>query len=281
MKRMRILGLALVAVFALVAITAGAASASKPTWKACIKAEPKNTGNFSDKVCSIASEPGKGKYEKVSGIGKGKGFKGKGGEASLHNVIPGKGDIKVTCASFKDSGSVVAPSGVAKVTAEFKKCKSLGAPCKTEGGKKEVITTKSMAGSLGYMTAAKSSAGTSLTSEAEPGSGYLAEFECEGLAKVRVHGAVIGEHTPFGTIGKTSSDVYSVAPWLGELAPGYTPLVNQPGFEFTGTKFEEPVGVLLTELNGPETGNEWAPVGGLPSGQEGTAENKGESLGVS
>ena len=51
MKRMRILGLALVAVFALAAITAGAASA-KPTWKACVKAEPKNTGNYSDKTCT-------------------------------------------------------------------------------------------------------------------------------------------------------------------------------------------------------------------------------------
>ncbi len=103
MKRMRILGLALVAVFALVAITAGAASA-KPQWKACIKTEPKNTGNFTDKNCSINGPVGTSKYELVAGIGKGKGFKGKGGEASLHNVIPGKGDIKVTCASFKDKG---------------------------------------------------------------------------------------------------------------------------------------------------------------------------------
>jgi len=59
MKRMRILGLALVAVFALVAITAGAASA-KPQWKACVKTEPKNTGNFSDKLCSVGA-PGTGK----------------------------------------------------------------------------------------------------------------------------------------------------------------------------------------------------------------------------
>jgi hypothetical protein len=276
MKRMRILGLALVAVFALVAITAGAASASKPTWKACVKAEPKNTGNYSDKACSV-EVGGTGKYEKVVGIGKGKGFKGKGEEGSLHNVIPGKGDIKVTCASFKDAGSVVAPSGVAKVTVAFKKCKSLGAPCKTEGGKKEVIETKSLAGSLGYLNKAHTAAGISLTSEAEPGAGYLVDFECEGLAKVRVHGAVIGAHVPFNVIGKESKDVFSVGPYLGELAPGYTPLVNVPAFE----EGEEPVGVLMTELNGPETGNEWAPAGGLPSGLEGTATNKGESLGVS
>ena len=60
MKRMRILGLALVAVFALAAITAGAASA-KPTWKACVKAakNPKRKipGNYTDKYSVSAPEP--------------------------------------------------------------------------------------------------------------------------------------------------------------------------------------------------------------------------------
>ena len=274
MKSMRILGLALAAVFALAAFTASSAMASKPTWKACVKSE-KGKGEFSDKLCSVGAG-GTGSYNLVEGIGKGKGFKGKGGTAILHNVIPGKGDIKVECASFKDSGSVAAPSGVFNVTSEFKKCKSLGAPCKTEGGKKETITTNKLAGSLGYLNKAHSAAGESLTSEAEPGTGYLATFECEGLAKVRVHGAVIGALSPFGVVSKESSSVFSVGPYLGELAPGYTPLVNPPAFE----EGAEPVGVLMTELNGPETGNTWQPEGGLPSGQEGTALNKGESLEV-
>ena len=134
-----------------------------------------------------------------------------------------------------------------------------------------------MAGSLGYMDKAHTAAGQSLTSEAEPGTGYAVEFECEGLAKVRVHGAVIGALSPFNVIQKESATTFSVGPYLGELAPGYTPLVNPPAFE----EGEEPVGVLLTELNGAETGNEWAPAGGLPSGLEGTAVNKGEALGVS
>jgi hypothetical protein len=278
MKRMRILGLALVAVFAFAAMTASGASASKPVWKFCAKAakvgKTTPTGEFSDKNCSVAA-PG-GKYQLEAGIGKGKGFKGKGGKAILHNVVPGKGDIKVECASFKDEGSVVAPSGVAKVKSTFSKCKSLGAPCKTEGGKKETITTSSLAGSLGYLNKAHTAAGESLTDEAAPGSGFLATFECEGLAKVRVHGAVIGSLSPFGSISKESTTTFTVGPFLGELAPGYTPLVNPPAFE----EGAESVGVLLTELNGPETGNEWAPEGGLPSGQEGEAENKGEALEV-
>ena len=287
MTRTRIVGLALAAVVALAALTAAGASASKPQWKVCEKTtknlEKKYTGKFTEKLCAVEATEGQiaegkvNKYELVAGIGKGKGFKGKGEKATLHNVIPGKGDIKVECASFKDSGSVIAPSGVFNVKAEFKKCKSLGAPCKTEGGKTETITTNLLAGELGYLTTAKNSAGESLTSQLEPGTGIQAEFECEGLAKVRVHGAVIGALEPFGVVSKESKSVFSVAEFgLGQPESKS----NVPGFEFNGTGFEEPVGVLLTELNGPETGNTWQPEGGLVSGQEGTANNKGERLEV-
>lgn len=282
MKSMRILGVALAAVFALAAITATAASA-KPTWKACEKTakneEKKYTGQYTDKLCSVSAteaeiaEGKHNKYELVEGIGKGKGFKGKGEEAVLHNVIPGKGDITVVCKSFKDSGNVVAPSGVVNVKSEFKGCKSLGSPCKS-GTKKETITTETLAGELGYLNKAHTAAGESLTNQAEPGVGYLAQFECEGLAKVRVHGAVIGSLSPFGAVSKTSTTQFAVAEYgIGQPES----LSNPPAFE----EGEEPVGVLLTELNGPETGNTWQPEGGLVSGQEGTANNKGEALEVS
>ncbi len=265
MTRMRILGLALVAVFALVAFAAASASAT-PNWYECAK---NKTAKY-EKGCT--KEGGKGGYELKIGVGKGKAFKGKGEKAILHNVVPGKGDIKVECASFKDEGKVAAPNKVYGVKSTFSKCKSLGAPCKTEGGKKETITTNALAGELGWLNKEAKVAGESLTNEAAPGSGYLATFECEGLAKVRVFGAVIGSVAPVGSFAKETTTIFAVGPYLGEVAPGYTPLVNPPAFE------EGAVGVLLTELNGPETGNKWEPAGGLPSGQEGTAVNKGEDL---
>jgi hypothetical protein len=266
MKRTRILGLALVAVFALAGLTAAGASAS-PHWFECKKV----TGAKLEKGC--AKEGGKGGYELVEGIGKGKAFKGKGGLAILHNVIPGKGDIKVECASFKDSGKIALPDVNFGVTAEFKGCKSLGAPCQNEGGKKETIKTNVLSGKLGWLNKAGKVAGASLTNEATPNTGYLAEFECTGLAKVRVFGAVIGEQTgDVETISKVTHAIYKVGEYLGEPKPEYKPLVNPPAFE------EGPVGFLRTELNGPETGNTWQPEGGLPSGQEGNAENKGEAL---
>jgi hypothetical protein len=275
MKRMRILGLCLVAVFAVGVVSAATASAAEPGWYECAKAPKEGKtylGKYSDKGCTSKVESG-GKYELQPGVGKGKEFKGKGGKAILHNVIPGKGDIKVECGSFKDSGKVAAPNIQFNVVSIFSKCKSLGAPCKTPGGKKETITTEKLAGTLGYLNKAGKVVGADLSNEAKPGSGYLAQFECEGAAKVRVFGAVIGQQTgDINVISKESSTVFSVGPYLGEVSPGYTPLVNQPKFEGGPTE------ILLTELNGPETGNTWAPEGGLPSGQEGTAANKGESL---
>jgi hypothetical protein len=272
MKSMRILGLALAAVFAFAAFTAAAASAT-PTWKACVKSV-KGKGEYTDKTCATPAG-GTGSYNLVEGIGKGKGFKGKGGKATLHNVIPEKGDIKVECASFKDSGSIAVPNKVTNVVAEFKKCKSLGAPCKSEGAPKETIKTHKMTGGLGWLNKAGNKAGESLTSEETPNTGYLAEFECEGLAKVRVFGAVIGEIGPVGVVSKESTSTFAVGEYVGEPKPGYKPLTNPPAFE------EGPVGVLRTELNGPETGNTWQPPGGLPSGQEGVAVNKGEALMIS
>jgi hypothetical protein len=267
MRNMRILGLALVAVFAIGALAAGSASAN-PHWYECAK----EAGGKFEKGC--AKEGGKGGYTLKEGIGKGKAFKGKGSKAILHNVIPGKGDIKIECASFKDSGKVAMPDKEFDVIAVFAKCKSLGAPCKTVGGKKETITTVKLAGNLGWLNKAKNEAGASLFNEAEPNgpAAYLASFECEGLAKVRVHGGVIGALEPVGVLSKEATSTYTVGEFLGEVSPGYKPLTNPPAFE------EEEVGVLRTELNGPETGNTWQPEGGLPSGQEATAVNKGESL---
>jgi hypothetical protein len=264
MKRIRAFGLTLFAGLLIAGLTAGGASAN-PHWYECAK----EAGGKLEKGC--AKEGGKGGYVLREGIGKGKSFKGKGGGAILHNVIPGKGDIKIECASFKDSGSVGVPDKEFNVVATFSKCKSLGAPC-ASGSKKETITTNKLAGNLGWLKKASNQAGASLTSEAAPDTGYLAEFECTGLAKVRVHGAVIGTIAPVAVLSKEATSSFAVGPYLGEVSPGYTPQTNPPAFE------EESVGVLLTELNGPETGNVWSPEGGLPSGQEATATNKGELL---
>lgn len=92
MKRIRIVGLCLVAVFALSAVAVSAASAeTAPTYKVCAKV--KETGKFNDKKCSVASKGGKkeGDYELSEwSAAKKKAFTGKNGVSTLFSYIPEK-----------------------------------------------------------------------------------------------------------------------------------------------------------------------------------------------
>jgi len=278
MKRIRIMGLCLVAIFAVSAVAAMSASAAEPSWYECGKAAKVGkfyTGKYINKTCTEVSGTSTGKYELVPGVGKSKNFKGTGGKGILHNVIPGKGDIKVECASFKDEGVAVMPNAEANVKVSFSKCKSLGAPCASAGAKKEEIKTNAMAGQLGYISKEGTVVGVDLANQAEPGTGMITEFECTGVAKVRVHGSVIGVQSgDINAINKVSTVTYAVANYLGEIEAGYKPLTNIPSFEGGSPD------LLATELNAEETGFTWQPPGGLPTGQEGTATNKGEAIEV-
>jgi len=264
MKRMRILGLAILAVFALGAITAAGASATEPGWYECAK----EAGGKFEKGCG--KEGGKGGYTVKPGIGKGKAFKGKGGLAKLHTSIPGKGDIPVECEKFKDEGHAALPNLQVKVVAKFSKCKFAGLPCQS-GVKSGEIVTNSLAGELGYVSKEPLVVGGSLYSEASPGPGFEAEFTCTGAAKIRVHGGVIGTQTgDINAFSKTSEIKYELIE--AELIPGFKSKINKD------TKFEGgPFTVLLTEF---EQGKGWEPEGGLPSGQEASAANKGEAIEV-
>jgi hypothetical protein len=239
-----------------------------PVWYECAKGAK---GKGFEKGC--AKEGGKGGYELKIGVGKGKAFKTKGGEAKLHTVVPEKGDVPVVCGSFKGSGNAVVPDRVAKVVTVFSKCKAAGAPCQS-GSKKETIETKATEGELGYLSKTGPKVGLELQPE---GGGFFATFTCTGVAGVRTAGSVIAEVTgDVDKFSKTSQNVFTVGAYLGEVeyAPGkkFTPLVNEPFFEGSGTPH-----LLLSEF---EQGKGWEPEGGLPSGQEATASIKGEELGI-
>src|ERR1700729_2711893 len=96
--RLKIMGLCLVAMFALTAMVSASASAAEPEFYECAKVAG---GKFADKKCSTPGSGKTAKYELQEGIGKGKGgkhaFKGKGGKATLHTpAVSGE----VTCKSF-------------------------------------------------------------------------------------------------------------------------------------------------------------------------------------
>jgi len=240
MKSIRILGVVALAMFALFAVTAAGASAAEPAYFECAKV----TGGKFEKGCG--KEGGKGGYELKEGIGKKHGFKGKGGKATLHTAAV-KGEV--TCGGFKDSGELTSPTTQGKVLSTFSKCTSLGKNCNSPSAKKGTITTNLLSGTLGRIKGTE--VGVAL--KAETGT-VLAEFECEGLIKVKVTGSVIGHISPVNTFSKVSTDTFIVV------------AEEQDVKKFEGSAEEH---VLLSEINGN---------GPFPSGQEATATNKGENL---
>jgi len=245
MRRMKMMGLCLVALFALTAVAVSSASAAEPAFYECAKT---TGGKFSNKTCSAPGEGKTGKYELKEGIGKGKIFKGKGGSATLHTPAVGG---EVVCKSFKDSGFVNSPTTENKVISEFKTCTSLGKKCASPGEKAGTIKTTDLKGVLGYINKAKKEVGVALS--AESGS-VLAEFNCEGLEIVTT-GSVIGRQLgDINTFSKTSESVFKVN---GE---GFQEVKN---FEGGATQ------VLESKINGS---------GPFESGQQAEATNKGEEL---
>jgi hypothetical protein len=255
MRRMKMMGLCLVALFALTAVAVSSASAAEPAFYECHKLTAKPyTGKYTDKACTkeaTAEEKAAGKknkYELQEGIGaKGKGFKGKGGKATLHTPAVGG---EVTCKSFGDSGNITTPTTEGKVISEFKTCESLGKKCSSPGAKAGLIKTNPLKGVLGYINKGKKEVGVALS--AETGS-VLAEFNCEGLEIVTT-GSVIGTIAPVDVFTKTETNVFAVN---GE---GFQAIKN-----FEGGANQE----LVSKINGS---------GPFPSGQQAEAVNKGEEL---
>lgn len=163
MKRFKIVGLCLIAAFALSAVAASAASAAKPEFQGKVAKE------FTSK-----------------------------GEAATLKVKEG---ITVKCAASTDVGKLNTgtPEGGAKkegtVTVKFTKCLAAGVDaCHSTsplGGAEEIIT-KELAMTLGYIKKSTSEVGVDLSAAT------LAEFECAiGTGeKVAVTGSVIGKIEP-------------------------------------------------------------------------------------
>ncbi len=291
--RMRIVGLALVAVFALAGIVAAGASAA-PEWKGCVKTEPKNTGRYTDKLCTVESPTGEGKYELVPSVGKGKGFKGKGGATILHTRnprnpeqrgIPGPEDVELECTGVKYEGKLALPNLIKEAVVTFKGCKLLGSRCGS-GIEQAVIVTNSLAGE---MVDIEGGSGVGLLLEAEAGpTAPLATFTCrymshygsEELFTTNLLGSVIAERTgDVGEISKEAQDHFVVGPAWGEVTwkmpfgpVKYTPLVNLPTHQTGGPNDEHFLESEITEAGHME------PYGTLPSGLEGVTNEKGEAL---
>jgi hypothetical protein len=256
MKTIRVVAPCLIAAGALLACGASSAlGAGTPAWFACAKALPKNTGNYTDKYCSEPSAPGEGKWELQEGIGKGKGFKGKGGPAILH-VKTWLGDNKVECAKSKSTGKYEAPNREREVTVSFSKCVALFTKsCTTPGAKKGEIKVTGLQGELGYLEEEPTSVGLKLESEANPGpTGELATFECENLSTTLLGGVIGVMSKDIDTISKESETTYVATEAIGEHefeGFKYIPLVNPLGWASEQEEIEEDLKGEIGKISRP------------------------------
>ena len=229
MKRIRIMGLCLVAALALAAVVAGTASALPEIGRCVAKPE---TGKWKDANCTV--KPGKlvseKSFEFVKGPQVGKtGLTSKGGEG----VLETESGTKIVCTTQSATAKLKRLStGVTKevesVIAKFEGCgiPAIGAICKSKGEPEGTISTFSLKGPLGYISGEKTKTpvvGQLLTPT--KAKGLFAEFKCLGgglVVKVkakegaapegRVGGnCIIAPVTPPNVMSTTATQEYSGA----------------------------------------------------------------------
>jgi len=245
MKRIKVMGLLLVAVFALSAVMVSSASAGLPEYKTCHKAVPKNTGNFSDKLCSTPVG-GTGGYE-IGAWNEGKKttFTGKGSKPVNRTINPftEKVEGEVECKKEAVAGKVIGPKETENKST-WTTCKASGLPCQSALAAPGEIKGDNLEGVLVYLDAAKTKVGVKIQPKAP--SSELAKYECGGIVNITATGAVIGEHSGDTTFTKGNTNTFGPgaglhqkyyyqeeqgtdATFLGYLAwaPGYKACVTE------------------------------------------------------
>jgi hypothetical protein len=198
MRRIRMMGLCLVAVCSLTAVAVSSASAETlPKFIECVKVK----GGKFDKGCE--TEGGAGGFEKEEGFGKGKLFKGVG-KASSFDWPKLKSEF--SCKAEKDVGRMTGEKTEGKIVITFSGCAMLGKKCTKPGALAGDILTNNLKAELGYINASNHEVGIDLTPETGE---VWEEFECEGL-QVRVTGSLIGAVTPVNGFTKKATWTFAV-----------------------------------------------------------------------
>lgn len=231
MTRILLIGMCLAALVATAALGAVvAAAAGTPEWYECIKA--KGVGTY-EKGC--AKEGGKGGYISRPGVGIGSFVIQGKGKAVLR--VAG-GSATITCDHLVIRGDKEMPNRLTGVSLALTLCapgsRSRGASCETqeEGGPKEkgIIEGEPLAGELGYISHSPPKVGLKLSSAAEPGGVLIPRVICTGIQHHRRwSGSFVGElGGAVDVANKKGTLDYLPGPYLGEVEPGLTPLVDPP-----------------------------------------------------
>jgi hypothetical protein len=195
MKRIRIVGLCLVAMFAFSAVAAATASAAPELQnEKCVatkKVAGKYTGNFTDKACTVEAtkaeeeEGKKNKYE-LEPVAEGTPFTSTSKAAKFK--VAGK---TVTCKKDKDKGEYIG-GGFSFVTITFEKCEAKPHETCQSGATAGTIETDLLFGILVYINEEETQHGIVLV----PAESGWASFKCGTEAEAtELQGGVIGTVT--------------------------------------------------------------------------------------
>ena len=186
MRRMRVIGLCLVAVFAMSAMFVSSASATAPEFGRCIKKAKAEGAGFSDAGCLKAVGTA-AKFEWTNTLAKNK-FSASSATLSTLETV---GGTKITCKTEKNAGAeYTGEKTVGKIVAEFAGCETSKIACNSTGNGSGEITTFALKGLLGYekkeVELSKSKLEVQLSAESTP---LIAEFTCSTI-HVEVKGCV-------------------------------------------------------------------------------------------
>jgi hypothetical protein len=269
MKSIKMVGLCLVAVFAMSAFAAASANAELGSLEyiTCFKVSKANKGKgkFNEKLCATASKGGakEGEYEGGGSweLLKKKTFTGKNGVSTLDSYIPSNeatpwtgGTVvgKVVCKKAKSAGQITGRM-TSTVVVTFETCTTEGKKCTSAGAPKvgDIVTNQLL--STIVMTEGKTAALVKGNNEA----GESAAFACEGL-EVETFGSLNGINT--GNTEKysaTSTQTFTVNAEGGQEHPFTEEAPETPDFLVSHIT---PPGILL------------------PSGENTTSTLKGEAV---
>jgi hypothetical protein len=186
MKRIRIVGLCLVVVFATAAVLSASAFAAAPEFGKCVA---KAGGKYKNNGCT-EEEAGKEKYEwePLSSPVKFESEMPSGDKATLES----EKKSKVVCTKEHSVGEIGNAHEVKKVVATFENCEFSGLKCSTKGSAEGEIVTVPMDGGIGYeKEGTKGHLNAKLAEELKPESGTLfVTFECVGT-EIKVKGSIL------------------------------------------------------------------------------------------
>jgi hypothetical protein len=223
MKRVRIVGVCLVAAFAMSAVVTATASAELPEFQGCNKYKG---GLYPNNSCLKPGQPGKYELQPWNTIPNKEGT-GKAGEGRLTTYIKGVGIVaELKCKSSKSTIIITGPKSISLKLTD-KGCESSGKKCASAGQKPGVIETNLILGDLIYLDPPANTK-VGILIEPEEGHGpYLAEFNCEGLI-ARVAGSIKCEIKGPLKTGKKEAEVVCAVNAGGEqVYSSENPLVTE------------------------------------------------------